>query len=304
MGLHRVAASWSDVPAWGAACVVLLHLVCVAISAAKWRMVIPPTNRPTYPWLFGSYLSGTFAGNLLPTAVGGDALRILQLRRRIGSAGEAAASVFLERLTGFLALNLLALLGAFYLARQGSPLRAPVGVMLVVAASALAALCIGSLMVLEKPASLGRLALRILPAPATAPGQRTLATLAAVLPSGRTMAVVLLLSVVFQCLWATMHAVAGLALGLGVPLALYVVLATATDLLGLVPVFFNNLGAREFVFVTVLSQFGVPDERALAAAFLVLTARLVVSALGGLAYPMLARLDPTAATPDPDVLDR
>ncbi len=74
-------------------------------------------------WLLGAYLAGQFANNFLPTTVGGDALRIAQLGRRIGSYSQASASVFVERLTGFLALSLLANAGAGDRAICRSPAR-------------------------------------------------------------------------------------------------------------------------------------------------------------------------------------
>ena len=56
-----------------------------------------------YPWLVGVYFAGQFANNFLPTSVGGDAMRVVALGRRTGSYAQASASVFMERLTGFLA---------------------------------------------------------------------------------------------------------------------------------------------------------------------------------------------------------
>jgi hypothetical protein len=55
-----------------------------------------------------------------------------------------------------------------------------------------------------------------------------------------------------------------------------------TDILGLVPIFVNNLGARDLVFTLYLSQVGVAPATAIALAFLIFSLRLVVSALGGL----------------------
>ena len=57
-----------------------------------------------------------------------------------------------------------------------------------------------------------------------------------------------------------------------------------SDIVGLLPVFFNNLGTRESIFVLILGQFRVPAASALAIAFVVVLVRLLISALGGVSY--------------------
>lgn len=87
----------------------------LALSARRWQLLLHAQGeRQPYGWLFGTTLVGQFANNFLPTMVGGDAVRIAQLGRRIASYSRAGTSVFLDRLFGFLALSLIvtvALLG-------------------------------------------------------------------------------------------------------------------------------------------------------------------------------------------------
>src|SRR5262249_46041916 len=52
-------------------------------------------------------------------------------------------------------------------------------------------------------------------------------------------------------------------------------------IVGLIPIFFNNLGAREGIYTLLLGLLGLPAAQALALALLVFGARLVVSLLGG-----------------------
>ena len=106
--------------------------------------------------------------------------------------------------------------------------------------------------------------------------------LAAYTPRGRQLALVLALSLLFQALWVALHAVCGLALGIQAPLLLYALMVPLTDMIGLVPIFVNNLGARELIFTLYLGQIGVAPAQALALAFLVFSVKLVASLLGGL----------------------
>jgi uncharacterized membrane protein YbhN (UPF0104 family) len=57
------------------------------------------------------YFAGQFVGNVLPSTVGGDVLRVTRTARDIGARDVAFASVVLERLTGFVALPFLLFLG-------------------------------------------------------------------------------------------------------------------------------------------------------------------------------------------------
>src|SRR5262245_20287932 len=105
----KIWESWRDAHLGLIALALILQLLGVVLSAAKWWVLLRARGlRLSFTWLLGAYLAGQFANNFLPTTVGGDALRVAQLGRRIGSYSQASASVFIERLTGFLALSLIA----------------------------------------------------------------------------------------------------------------------------------------------------------------------------------------------------
>ena len=61
--------------------------------------------------LTGHYFAGQFVGNVLPSTIGGDVLRVSRSAKHIGSSETAFAAVALERLTGFLALPVICFFG-------------------------------------------------------------------------------------------------------------------------------------------------------------------------------------------------
>ncbi|HEU4327820.1 MAG TPA: lysylphosphatidylglycerol synthase transmembrane domain-containing protein [Roseiflexaceae bacterium] len=259
---------------------LLIQLLGIALSAAKWGVLLRARGQAQpFRWLLGLYLIGQFASNFLPTVVGGDAVRVVQLGRRIGSYSAASASVFLERLTGFLALAALANLALLALLQTGLISVNPSLVLLTVGFG-LAAL--GGLLAVFWAARFQRVVGAYLPAFARAPLQRVADALTDYAPRGRQLALVLGLSLLFQCLWVALHMVCGLALGLSAPLLLYTLMATNTDMVGLAPIFVNNLGAREMVFLLYLGPIGVGQAQAVALALLIFGVRLLVSVLGGL----------------------
>lgn len=261
---------------------LMLQFVGIAISSAKWGVLLRARGQhQPYSWLVRAYLVGQFANNFLPTGVGGDAVRAFQLSRRIGSLSQASASVFLDRLTGFLALTFIAN-GALVLATTGTsggPLVTEGWLTLLTVLVTLGA--VGAVLGSLGAPWLLTLVGKYLPDALRRPLETVTRALADYFPKGRTLVLVLILSLLFQSLWVSIHLVCGLALGFQVPVLIYALMATLTDILGLLPVFVNNMGARELVFTLYLSQIGLSTASALAIAFLVLSVRVVVSILGG-----------------------
>lgn len=92
-----------------------LALVLAAMPAAAWRWKLLLRAKgidENVVWLTRAYLVAYTAGQVLPTAVGGDAARIYETaRRHPGRGGAIAASILLERALGASATLLLAAIG-------------------------------------------------------------------------------------------------------------------------------------------------------------------------------------------------
>ena len=88
-----------------------LLLMCGSFVLAAWRwqrvLAVFGSHVPMRT-LFKHYLAGQFVGNVLPSTIGGDVLRVSRSSKDVGGARDVAfAAVVLERLTGFVALPLL-----------------------------------------------------------------------------------------------------------------------------------------------------------------------------------------------------
>lgn len=96
--------NWRFVPI-----LVILSGLLIGISSMKWRLFLNERGIQMPLWrLMKLYVIGTFFSNFVPTMVGGDLARSYLLGRHIDSQVRSAASVFLERFTGLIALLLLA----------------------------------------------------------------------------------------------------------------------------------------------------------------------------------------------------
>jgi uncharacterized membrane protein YbhN (UPF0104 family) len=111
----------------------------------------------------------------------------------------------------------------------------------------------------------------------------------------RALVVAIVLSVVYQLSWIATNIVAAYAVGMAAPWAIIMLMVPLSDIVGLVPIFFNNLGAREGTYVLLLGSAGIPAASALAMSFLILLVRLVVSLPGGV-VAMLGSLRPGNGT--------
>jgi uncharacterized protein (TIRG00374 family) len=91
---------------------VVTMLVGIVLSAWRWQEVLLVFDeRISIRTLTGHHLAGQFVGNVLPSTIGGDVLRVARVSKNVGSTSTAFASVVLERLSGMLALPLLVVVG-------------------------------------------------------------------------------------------------------------------------------------------------------------------------------------------------
>lgn len=87
-----------------------LFLLNTTLSAWKWKMLLASDGvRVPLGRLLSSYLIATFFNLFLPSSIGGDSYRVVDASRH-GGAAKSFASVFADRLTGFLALAIWGLL--------------------------------------------------------------------------------------------------------------------------------------------------------------------------------------------------
>lgn len=111
---HELVPDWRPTAVlWGLAAVALTAS-SIALSAVRWQQVLHALERPTpLPPLLSYYFAGQFVSNVLPTTIGGDVLRVARLTRRNGDGPTSFASVVIERLTGWLVLPVVSMVGLF-----------------------------------------------------------------------------------------------------------------------------------------------------------------------------------------------
>jgi uncharacterized protein (TIRG00374 family) len=278
--LGRTADVLRDTRAGWVALAVSIMLVSVVPMAFRWQLLLRAQRmHEGMPWLTRAYLVSYTAGQILPTAIGGDAVRIFETsRRHPGRTADVTAIVLLERGLGGAATVLLGAVG-FVLA--------------------VGRYHVGAYIWLEGAFVLGTFALSVL---FFARSARPLVARAA--PLLRTLRVERPLRAVYEgvhhfrghagllvglfafttavqavrvlAIWAT-----GRAVGIDLGPRIYYVMGPLFFLVLLVPFTLNGFAVREAFFVSFLGSVGVGADPAFATGFLFFLVTLAIALPGG-----------------------
>jgi uncharacterized protein (TIRG00374 family) len=92
---------------------VFLYIFGIGISSYKWKFLATHKEiKLSRSDFFKAYFSATFVNNFMPSFVGGDGFKIYQIGKLSGKFKEATSSVLMDRLTGLLSGAILAVIFA------------------------------------------------------------------------------------------------------------------------------------------------------------------------------------------------
>ncbi len=269
----------AGVDPWYFLAAVALMVVTVWPMALRWQWLLRAKGiDDSLGWLTRAYFVSYAAGQILPTSIGGDAVRILEtVRRHPGKGGPSAASVLLERALGGAATLVLAAIG-FALAVG----RYDVGAYLWVELIFVIGTVIAGVLIFSPAA--GRLLAKGRPLLAPFKLDRLAGELWSALHSYRQNARLLLgvfaLTLAVQAVRVLAIWCSGKAVGIDVSPRVYYVMGPLLFLVMLVPFTINGLAVREAFFVSFLGNVGVAADEAFAAGFLFFLVTIALSMPG------------------------
>src|SRR5436190_6520071 len=276
---------------------LLFTFVGFVLSAWRWQRVFAVFDvHVPLRTLLAHYLAGQFVGNVLPSTIGGDVLRVSRAAKTTGAGDIAFASVVIERLSGFVALPLLSLIG---FALEPSLLELDHSWIALAIAGATIVGLIMILMVAGSPRLAGRFAKH----------QNWMRFIGAVhvgvhriRREPRRAVSVLIAAIAYQlsvlvAVYCAIHAL-GISLPNGAVLAFLPAVAAAQTL----PISLSGLGIREGLLVILLHPLGVPTGKAIGIGLLWYGMTLVVSLLGAPLFAVGQRRGKDIATDEVDAL--
>jgi len=263
---------------WQVALYLFLVLFGMVVSSHKWQLLakFKGINQPFFDY-FKFYLTGTFVNNFMPSFLGGDTYRAYQIGRPEKKYAEAASTVVIDRVTGLIAATILALL--FSLLNLEIVLKNNLLIFMNLA-------IIGSLvfdlilMRVKKIAYLQKLAGRFLP-------EKILHFLRELEAYSHDHGV-LWRAIGWGCVFtffgmAMSNYVLMLALGVHISLLNYLSVIFLITIVSSIPITINNIGLKEWAYVTFFGLFGVNSSLIIIVAIL---GRFLQMALSFTALPM------------------
>jgi len=271
----------ADANPWYLLLALALMLVTVLPMAWRWQLLLRAKGvDDNIPWLTRAYFVSYAAGQILPTSVGGDAVRIYETARRHPGHGDTgAATVLLERAIGGAATLLLAAVG--FLLAVG---HYDVGAYLWIEAFfVVATIILGFLLFSRRARPLLKLGRPVL---AWVRLDKLVARVYQAMHSYRdhvgVLFAVFFVTLGVQAIRVLAVWLSGEAVGIDLSPRPYYVMGPLLFLVMLVPFTVNGFAVRESFFVSFLGQVGVSADQAFAAGFLFFVITILMALPGAL----------------------
>lgn len=261
--LAQLIARFQDLTLEGTGLAFFMVGAAIVISAWKWGWILR-TRQHALPFftLLRLYFVGLFFNNVLPTSVGGDAVRAWETTKETGELPEAIGSVVSERLIAGIALGFTALLGLPFIEAGAHTVQMVLVFLLIDVA------LVGLFLV---PRVADSIVGKAMPDRfATAKGIVT-STVWVVRETIRNPALfggILILSIVFQLFVAGVNAAIFHALGAHVSFAHCVIFTPMIFTVAMLPISISGFGVREAAYWYFFSQVGVAEGDAVATSIL------------------------------------
>jgi uncharacterized protein (TIRG00374 family) len=259
-----------------------LYAVSYLISTVRWQLLLLAEGIRLPFWrLILVYLQGSFFNLFLPTLIGGDIFRGYAIYKITRGHDASFASILVDRLSGFAALIVIALvaLGVAY-----GQVRDPQVALMILAVAAAFTLLIAMLLH-DRTKERASGALRVV---GLVRFQAKLHGLVEALRRYRghhwALGQALLLSALLQALLIVTYYLISTGLNLGVPIAYFFLYVPLITFLAMVPVSVAGLGVREGGTVYFFAKVGVDAATAITMSLAWFSLSLVLNAAGGLAF--------------------
>jgi uncharacterized protein (TIRG00374 family) len=277
--LRRTAHILADANLYDLVLAFAINALSVWPMALRWRWLLKARGiEERQPWLVRAYYTAYTAGQVLPTSIGGDAMRIFETsRRHPGNGGPVAGTVLLERALGGAATLTLAAVG-FVLAIG----HYDVGPYLwVEGAFVLATIALGVALFSRRAArQLARTEPLLRRMRVDKPIRNAYIAIHAYRSNVRLLFAVFALTLAVQSVRVLSIWLAGRAVGVDLPPRPYYVMGPLLFLVMLVPFTINGLAVRETFFVSFLGQLGVEPSKAFATGFVFFLVTVALSLPG------------------------
>lgn len=259
-----------------------LFMLTVAIRAYRWQVLLTALEvKVPLSELTALYFVGFLFNNVLPSGFGGDAVRMYELSRYSRRGTEAVNTVLVDRFTGLIVLQAIALVGLAFGYRLVSS-----GVVVVTVLLFGGSLAVVWLLLSRGVAEFVGRRLKAFTFLAESKQAGQLKRLYESLHAYPAQAIwkALAVSFVFNISLIAVNYLIALALGVDISIWYFLVFVPLTSIILMIPISLNGLGVREVGYVTLFAQAGVPDSVAFSMSLLVYALAVLAGLVGGVVY--------------------
>ena len=235
------------------------------IMAYKWKILLDAKGvASSFGELIKVYFKGTFIGNLLPTSLGGDAVRAYELSRSTKTMVDVISSIIMERFLGFLSSALMAILviPLLVLFVPGFP-----RILLFLLAVFLSAGVLFFLVLLRSEGRTSKLTACLGKLPWADKVSKISSSFVLYRNHPRALGKFFIWSFGEQLLPILATFLLALALGLSIPLYYLIPIIPITQFFARIPISLSGLGIQEGLFITIFSLIGIRTTSAFALGF-------------------------------------
>ncbi|MFQ5886086.1 MAG: lysylphosphatidylglycerol synthase transmembrane domain-containing protein [Anaerolineae bacterium] len=258
--------------------VFLLYLLSIVLRSYRWRIFLNAQGvRTSLPKLISLYLIGVFFNLVLPSGFGGDVVRIYELSQYSSRTASSITTVFMDRLSGFLALFGMATLALAFSYRLVPP---EVGVTIIVI---FLASLLGTGALFSRPLWRRLKGLPLLSSLAQKERVKEL-YLSAQIYSLAPFVQAISLSLAFNILLMIMNYLAALSFGVEISFWYFLLFIPIVSFLLVLPISMSGLGVREGAYIYLFSRVGVPPSLALAISLSIYAVTVATGLIGALIY--------------------
>lgn len=276
---EEVFTALSEADLWKIIVYVLVLLLGMVISSYKWKVLVNFKNiHHPFKDFFRFYLAGTLVNSFMPSFIGGDTFRAYQIGKTDKKYVEAASTVMIDRITGFVGFTILVLVFGLL------NIKTVLGNKVLIIANVLVLLSLSFDIVVAKIKKLSswKRIYKYLP-------EKVPALIEEIdrYNNSRILPRAIILSVLFAFAGVALsNYVLFWALGIHIGLLNYLSVIFIISIISSLPISINNIGIKEWAYITFFGIFGVNTSLVIAAALL---SRLIQMLISLLALPTYLR---------------
>ena len=265
----------------------LIFFLAYFLSFLRWRMLLKAVGISIpFKKLMSAYCGGVFFSIFLPSTIGGDIVRSADLGEHTKKVKEVIATVFLDRLSGYIGLIMVLLPAIFF----GKDLVADRVVFTSVAVM-ISLLAMVLLVLFNK--RIYALISKFLSTPKAGKIKEAIRDMHQEIHIFRNHQRVIIgniiLSIIIQIISPLCIYFIACSLGLRINFVYFLIFLPIIGAITLIPISIGGLGLREGLFVVYFAKAGVIKQLALAMSLLSFSFIVIYGAIGGLIYVLTVR---------------